>query len=115
MIRTQNEWIDSLMKRIYVAANLPDAHIVLNLVERAGIQVEVINANAQSGVGEMPFTHAYPEVWVMDDNDFSRARKIVTDHEHMPEQRGVVHCSACGEGNPRNFELCWNCGKPMDA
>jgi len=44
MIRIQNElWL--CVKRIYIAANLPDAHITLNLVVRAGIRAEVMNIN----------------------------------------------------------------------
>jgi hypothetical protein len=37
--------------------------------------------------------------------------------EPMPEREGEAEgpdwpCPSCGEGNPCNFDLCWNCGKP---
>ena len=100
------------MRKIYIAANLPDAHIVLNLVERAGIRTCVTNANVQSVIGEVP-VNLYPEVWVMDDEDYVRARKIVVDHEYTPRECGVGYCLDCGEENPRSFEICWHCGKAL--
>ena len=101
------------MKRIYSAANLQDAHIVLGLLAHAGIEARVFNANAQGGLGEIPFTHAYPEVWVVDDADLRRARDLVQGYERAPSETGSARCTACGEDNPANFQLCWKCGAAL--
>jgi len=98
------------MKRVYSAANLQDAYIVLGLLAQAGIESQVFNANAQGGLGEIPFTHAYPEVWIVEDHDLKRARELVSGYEHAPSVTGHIYCRACGEENPANFQLCWKCG-----
>ncbi len=100
------------MRKLYTAANLPEAYIVLQLLEQAGIEACVFNENAQGALGEIPFTHAYPEVWLMEDADFARGRKVVDDYERSPVE-GSVHCKGCHEENPANFQLCWNCGEQL--
>ena len=51
------------MRRVYSAASLPEAHLLLHQLLDEGIAAAVFNENAHGGVGELPFTHAYPEVW----------------------------------------------------
>jgi hypothetical protein len=101
------------MKRVYSAANLPDAHLVLHLLLSEGISARVFNENLQGGLGDIPFTHTYPEVWVENDRDFERARELIKARERMPENAGTVKCSRCNEENPRNFQLCWSCGESI--
>lgn len=98
------------MKKLYSAANLPDAHIVRDLLVQAGIQAHVFNENAQSGIGQLPFTEAWPEVWVSEDRDLGRAQEIVRAFERAPEAVDSIRCTGCAEDNPGSFQLCWNCG-----
>lgn len=100
------------MRKLYTAANLPEAYIVVQLLEQAGIEARVFNENAQSGLGEIPFTHVYPEVWLMDDRDWARAREVVIGYEQSAVE-GSVRCTECREQNPANFQLCWNCGQQL--
>ncbi|MGD8476308.1 MAG: DUF2007 domain-containing protein [Burkholderiales bacterium] len=100
------------MRRIYSAATLPDAHLVAGLLAHAGIAAKVFNENAQGGVGEIPFTHAWPEVWIEDERDIARALEIIRRFEHGGSNAQVA-CNACGELNPDNFEICWNCQAPI--
>ena len=97
------------MRRIYSAATLPDAHLVVALLAQAGIAAKVFNENAQGGVGEIPFTHAWPEVWLEDERDAGRALDVIRKLEHGGSNRQIA-CGSCGEMNPDNFEICWNCG-----
>ncbi len=101
------------MKRVYTAADLPGAYIVLNLLTQRGIDAHVFNENAQGGLGEIPFTHVYPEIWLDDERDFELARQIIAGHENAATPQGSRDCAHCGEANPSNFDLCWNCGKPF--
>ncbi len=101
------------MKKVYTAADLPDAHIILNLLAQAGIEARVFNENAQGGLGEIPFTQAYPEVWVTDAREVPRAQEIVKAQLNAKVDSGVVFCRACVEENPRNFQLCWHCGADL--
>lgn len=97
------------MKKIYSANNLIEAQIILDLLEHAFISARLFNQHAQSAVGEIPFTHTYPEVWVIRDEDYERGRAIVYNYEKLPIASGTVTCPECGEENPRNFQLCWHC------
>ncbi len=100
------------MLRLYTAADLPEAHLVVQLLGRASIEAQVLNAHAQGGLGEIPFTHAWPEVWVIEDADLQRAQRVLDAWLHappMPSRR----CRDCGEENPGTFETCWHCGAPL--
>jgi hypothetical protein len=101
------------MIRLYTASDLPDAYLLLRELERADIEARVFNENAQGGVGEIPFLHALPEIWLMDESDVGRARLIVARHEQRPRDAAPVSCPACGESNPGTFELCWKCGADL--
>lgn len=97
------------MKRIYSAASLPEAYLLLHSLQAENIAARVFNENAQGGVGELPFTHAYPEVWIERPEDEPRARQLVREFESDSKSDGSKTCSDCGEINPSNFELCWRC------
>jgi len=102
------------MKKVYSAANLIEANIMLDLLGHAGIRARLFNENAQGGLGEIPFTHAYPEVWVINDGDLERGRVVAINYENSPVEAGVLFCQECGEENPRNFQLCWHCGAGLE-
>ena len=116
------------MLRLYTAADLPEAHLVAQLLERAGIAARVFNEHAQGGlgnrslrcstsavpgvVGEIPFTHAWPEVWLLEDADASRAQRALDAWQRTPRMLSW-RCRDCGEDNPGTFETCWHCGAPL--
>lgn len=97
------------MKRLYMAAHLPDAHLLAHELESDGIKARVFNETLQGGVGELP--HVYPEVWIEDERDWERARALVENFERrVTRDKGVVRCPDCHEENPASFEICWQCG-----
>jgi hypothetical protein len=98
------------MFRLCNASNLPEAHLLLHRLAQAGIEACVLNEHAQGGLGEIPFTHAYPEIWIMEETDEPRARRIVIEFEQTPTSPDTTRCVACGEMNPPTFEICWRCG-----
>jgi hypothetical protein len=101
------------MKRLYGAANLPEAYLVLGMLSQAGIRAHVFNENAQGAAGEIPVVHAYPELWLEDEEDYDRARRIIEDYERRAADDAGVTCPACGEPNPQGFEICWHCGEAL--
>ncbi len=102
------------MQRIYRAANLPEAYLLLHRLQDAGIDARVLNEHAQGGLGEIPFTHAYPEVWLVEPGDAERARSIVVGFERRESSAAPVVCRDCGEENPGGFEICWRCGAVLE-
>lgn len=101
------------MRRLCTAANLPEAHLLLHQLAHAGIEARVFNEHAQGGLGELPFTHAYPEIWVMEPAQEARAREVLAEFERAPASSAPSKCPGCGESNPAGFEICWQCGKPL--
>ncbi len=100
------------MRRVYTAAHLPDAHLVVHSLEAHGVMARVFYENLQGGVGELP--HIYPEVWIEDESDWQQARALVRKFERdVNRSKGVVRCPHCHEENPASFEICWQCGTAL--
>ena len=96
------------MKRVHSAGNLPEAHLLVELLADHGIRARIFNANASSLVGELPIEAAMPQVWVDDPADAERARETIEAFVRR-SPAGNVKCPACGEDNPESFDLCWSC------
>lgn len=102
------------MHRLYRAADLPEAHLILGMLAAAGIEARLGNQHARGGMGEIPFTETYPEIWVTEHTDLARARGIVQAYEHPAGPAKVRRCRACGEDNPGGFEICWQCATALE-
>jgi len=93
---------------------LPEAHLLRDLLDHAGIESYVFNENAQSGAGQLPVTETYPEVWIAEERDLVRAKSVVDQYEtKVTQATSESQCTKCGELNPAVFELCWNCGAAL--
>jgi putative signal transducing protein len=101
------------MKRVHAASNLPEAHLLLDLLADRGIRARIFNANAASVAGELPIDATLPQVWVDDPADAARAREVIEAFLRMP-QGAARECPACGEENPASFDLCWSCGAGLE-
>lgn len=103
------------MLRLYQAADLQEAHLLMHQLAAEGIDAEIFNQYAQGGLGEIPFPNAYPEIWLVHEHDLGRARMVVYSFERRAEVIDHITCPACGEENPANFETCWHCGANLDS
>jgi len=101
------------MKRVHSAANLPEAHLLLDLLADRGIRARVFNANASSLAGELPIDASLPQVWVENARDAPRAREIIDAYLRAPGGP-PRKCPACGEESPSSFDLCWACGAGLE-
>ena len=102
------------MKRVHTAANLPEAHLLADLLAHSGIRARVFNANASSLAGELPIDCTLPQVWVEDERHAERARGLIDTYRRSSQTGPPVKCAACGEENPASFDLCWNCGAGLE-
>ncbi len=103
------------MRRLYMAANLPEAYLLLHMLQAEGIEARVFNENAQGGVGELPFTHTYPEIWLERECDSRVAYAVIQRFEEsLKGSDASKRCPHCDEENPDSFEVCWNCGTPLN-
>jgi hypothetical protein len=68
-----------------------------------------------SGLTGIPIPEFYPALCVMNDDDYDRAVQIIREQIIANNLRAdnEIKCSACGETNPGNFDVCWSCGKEL--
>jgi hypothetical protein len=52
---------------------------------------------------------------VADERDYARAQEVMREFERAPPETASAACSSCGEDNPANFQVCWNCGAALCA
>ena len=101
------------MKKIYSAANITDAYLVQSLLAEALIKTRILNEYAQGGMGEISFTQAYPEIWLLDTSQTEQARHIIHNFEQRDTIIESITCPNCDEPNPETFEVCWRCKTPL--
>ena len=98
------------MKRVYTALNLPDAHLLRDLLQQAGIAAHVFNENANSLVGLVPVAAGQPQVWIAQPHQERHAKAVIADYQSRSPTTVIKTCAACGESSPGEFDSCWNCG-----
>ena len=96
------------MRRVYSSFNLAAVHHAKNVLEADGIRATVRNEHLSSAMGELPPAECQFEVWVLRDDDGSRAEALL---RHGPQLCGAPwRCGRCGEVSEPQFTQCWNCG-----
>lgn len=103
--------------RVYRASSVPEAHLLCGMLEAEGVRAVVKNELLAGAIGELPMMATLPEVWLLRASDEPRARKVLDDYRARAASTlgPEVACPACSAENPSNFELCWQCRKPLAA
>ena len=97
------------MKLVYTHPNLVLVAQTQSLIEFAGIECVVRNEYASGAIGELAPIDAWPELWVINDEDCDRAESLI-EESHASTQEAEWKCAKCGNLNPATFDLCWHCG-----
>ncbi len=98
--------------RTFAIWERPLAGMFKELFRSEGIACLLRNEQLFSAIGEIPFTECYPELWVIDDETYPRARLLLENW--LEEHKGsniCWECSACGESSEGQFNACWSCGQ----
>jgi hypothetical protein len=98
------------MRPLYSSHNLLEVHHLKNLLEAEGIRCQIRNELLSRLAGEIPFTECAPQVWLQDECDLERARRIVNDFGRAPVRAPPWQCAQCGEALEGQFSACWRCG-----
>ena len=98
------------MRLLYSSLKLLEVHHLKNLLEAEGIRCQIRNELLSRLAGEIPFTECAPELWLLDERDFDRARRIVADFGKAPVVGPPWQCPYCGEMLEGQFSACWHCG-----
>ncbi len=100
------------MKRVYSEPSPIFIYQIKDLLEEKGIQSIIKNEHLSGGVGELPPTEVWPELWVVNKEDNSPAERIVDGFmESIKASPRSWECPACGEEIEGQFNICWSCGQ----
>ena len=99
------------MRKLTSADNIVTIHHYKNVLEAEGIKCEVRNEHFGGILGEMPFPETWPQLWVVNDLDFDRARELIEQSKLKRHVGTTWRCKSCGELNEPQFGACWACGK----
>ena len=106
----------SSLKKVYVAANTVDAHMLETLLEQEGIRAVVRGDGFVPLQGGTLFRmEIRPSVWVLDDERLRRARALAADFGRRPtpsDRPPATWTCRCGEPVEEQFTECWSCGWP---
>ncbi len=79
-----------------------------------GVDVMIHKDYLSGGMGELP-ANIYPEVWVLDAKDMTKAQQLLHDFtksHKQEEENGDWRCVNCGEMVDAGFDVCWKCATP---
>ncbi|WP_110675199.1 DUF2007 domain-containing protein [Salinicola sp. RZ23] len=85
---------------------------VRNVIDSAGIVVELRNMTLAGAAGELPMDQCEPQVWVAR-AEYERAWVLL--HEALEGPADVPAdwvCPGCGERLAGAFDTCWQCAAP---
>lgn len=105
------------MKKVFTREELIWVVQAKSLLEDQGIACTLRNEYASSVAGEVPFTHTWPELWVLDDRDAESAKALIKEWQQTmqdSEDYPAWQCPQCGESNEGQFALCWSCGMVLE-
>jgi hypothetical protein len=105
------------MKKLhtFTIADRAEAGLLKELLEREGVACLVRNEQLFSALGEIPFLECYPELWVVDDEIWPRARRLLDSWFRNDGNAEAWTCPTCGEVLEGQFGACWQCGKARGA
>jgi hypothetical protein len=81
------------MKQVFVSQHLFEVEMCKERLEQAGISSLIKNQRTTGLAGEIPFTEVFPELWVVQDEEYDRARRFLTMaswHYHRTKKVGSV-------------------------
>ena len=96
------------MKLIYTHENRIIALNIRNVLINHGFDVALNNEFASSASGGLAPFDTWPEVWLLKDDDFDNAKKIIESISYNSIQ-AAWECKKCQEENDESFDYCWKC------
>lgn len=95
------------MKKVFSSDNIFIVHNVKNIIAEQDIDIFMKNEFIQGAAGELAPLDTWPEIWVVNDDDYARAVQAVDSIETNNKTKWI--CNHCLEENEGSFEICWQC------
>lgn len=99
------------MKKIYSTDDRVNAGHLQSILEENGIRTLIKNQSLSGAIGELPPIECWPEIWIIDDEDFERANDLIQAFSPPLAKRSPDWKCECGEKVEGQFLTCWNCGR----
>ena len=101
------------MPKVYGAADLLDARLICDELQRHEVEAYTTGDFLMGGSGELPPGNLV-QVWIRDEGRLEEARAII-DRFDRNRYSNVEskNCGRCGETNGGSFEVCWSCGADL--
>lgn len=98
------------MKQVFVSQNLFEVEMRKECLEQAGIRCMIKNQRISGLAGEIPFTETFPELWVIQNEDYDQAQRVLEEGlVLLPSDQDTWTCAGCGERHESQFGTCWKC------
>ena len=82
-----------------------------SVLESEGIKTHLKNQFMSGALGEIPFVSAVPELWILNEEDLLKAKRLVQDLLSSSEDTGPEWtCAECDAILDGVFGSCWKCG-----
>ncbi len=98
------------MKRVFSAEHGLMTEHIKDILQEEGISCIIKNLNLAGAVGELPPIECWPEVWILEDDEYDRASSIVEDLIKESDEYRTSWLCQCGEKIEGQFTNCWKCG-----
>jgi len=102
------------VKQIYSARDLLEAQLLKDFILDHQIDVLIKGDLLLGAIGELP-ADTTPSVWVLDDDEYDRAKELVLVFKGRDKtsqvELTVWKCLECDELIESQFSECWKCGK----
>ena len=104
------------MLKLFVSQSLVEVETRKEVLEQEGILCTVKNQQGSSLAGEVPFAEVFPELWVINDDDFPKAQDFLENWgKTVATIDAAWTCPGCGEHHTGEFTTCWKCGKEKNS
>jgi hypothetical protein len=98
------------MKKLTSSESLVTVNHFKNVLESEGIPCQIRNEFLGGIAGEMPLQEIWPELWIINDIDYDRAKQLIDSAIVEESPHDSWKCRQCGELNEGQFAACWSCG-----
>lgn len=102
------------MKKIYSSQDRMMVVLMKASLESGGLRWVIKNEWLAGAAGELPPIECWPELWIVDDEQYQWARSLVKAVLDAADQEPAWQCLRCGESLEGQFAQCWQCGQLRD-
>ncbi|GJL65205.1 MAG: hypothetical protein NPIRA05_01760 [Nitrospirales bacterium] len=100
------------MYKLFVSNNLIEVESRKDILDQEGILCTIKNQQGSSLAGEVPFAEVFPELWVINDDEYPKAKEILDQWDEAALFEDLPWtCVGCDEQHSGEFTTCWKCGR----